>query len=491
MIGRTISHYEVLQKLGEGGMGVVYLARDTDLGRLVALKFLRPHLVDSPSKIARFRQEARAISALNHPHIATIFGIEEDGEHKFLALEYLPGGTLEQTLAAWKSRGERLPFSLAIDWTIQIAEGLAHAHGRGIVHRDVKASNVLFTEDGHIKIADFGLAKIAAQKNAGLTDPGATVGTPPSMSPEQALGHPVDQRSDIFSLGLVLFESIAGEMPFRGLRATALLREIVYTPAPPLSRFREDVPGALQAVVSKALEKNPESRYQSMAELVDALRPGDCVPESTRPQDPSTQLTATMTRILPLRRRSRWKAAVGAMLVAGIPILAGIPHVRHETSNWFHTQPLPAKRIAVLEFKNIGNDPRNQALTDSLMEVVSSALTRMEHGTLQVVPATDVRKERLSCAADAWARAAANLAITGSVGRTGDSVVVTINLVDTRSVTQLRTETLKAGLGDAGLSDRVVERVAHLIDPSQPQDAQFPGPPATRQGARPPGHSLN
>jgi eukaryotic-like serine/threonine-protein kinase len=474
MVGRKLSHYEILRKLGEGGMGIVYLARDTDLDRFVALKFLSPRIVDSGDKIARFSQEARAISALNHPNIATIYGMEELGDSEFLVLEYLPGGSLREKLEELRSRGERLPLPLAIDWTIQIAEGLGHAHRHGIIHRDVKASNVLFAEEGSLKIADFGLAKVASGEHAGLTQEGIAVGTPPCMSPEQARGDVVDERSDIFSLGIILFELITGEPPFRGANTMAQLHEIVYMPARSVSRLRADVPEFLEAAVSKSLEKTVEARYQTMAEFAAALR----APHSQR-QSPALRdlSTATMPARFAGSSPHKWKMAVGAVLLAGIPIAAGIPDVRHQASQWFHVRPLPAeKRIAVLEFINIGADPKNRALADGLMEVVSNSLTRMEQGALLVVPATDVRRERVSSAVEAWRRLGANLAITGSVGRNGDAVRIMINLVDTRSITQLRTETVKTDLADPALLDRVVDKVAFMIEPAlQPQSTKSVG----------------
>ncbi len=471
MAGSKFSHYEVLKKLGEGGMGVVYLAHDTDLDRKVALKFLPSEMVDSTEKIARFRQEARAISALNHPHIATIYGTEEAGEVKFLVFEYLPGGTLREDQLARNTRGEKTPLRLAVDWTIQIAEGLAHAHRHGIIHRDVKSSNVLFTEEGQVKIADFGLAK-NAKEDTGITETGIAVGTPRCMSPEQAQGLPVDERTDIFSLGIVLFELIAGAAPFRGSHAMALMHELLYAPTPCLSRFRNDVPAALQAVVSKALEKAPESRYQTMIDFAAALRAQPCWQEGAAQRDQSSQATLTLAHASSSGPQRRWKVALGVVLAAGIPFVAGVTGVRHQAANWFFLRPLPAeKRIAVLEFTNIGADPKNQALTQGIMEVVSNSLTGMEGGAVMVVPATDVRKERVTSTKDAWRRLDATLAVTGSVDRNGEAVKVMINLVDTRSVTQLRSETLRTDLADPALSDRVVEKVALMLEPAiAPQD---------------------
>ncbi len=471
MLGRRVSNYEIVEKLGEGGMGVVYRARDTTLGRFVALKFLPPRIVSSPEQIFRFRREARAISALNHPHIATIHGMEEAGEFIFLILEYLPGGSLRQKLAGKKSAGDRLSIDDAIDWTIQMGEGLAHAHKHGIVHRDVKASNVLFTGEGQIKIADFGLAKIAvaeaeSAEASELTDPGHAVGTPPCMSPEQARGLKVDERTDIFSLGVVLFEMIAGEMPFQAPDKPALLHEVAYTPAPALSRFRTGVPNALQAIVSKMLEKNADARYQTIQDVLTDLR--SIRDGGSRPQ--ALAETATMTAASTPRRR-RWGMAMVA-IVAAILIAAAIPDVRERVTDWIH--PIPAeRRIAVLPFSNIGGDPKNQALADGLTEMMSTSLTSLEQfqGSLLVVPASDVRHERVTSARDAEKELGANLAIIGSVQAIGDDAQVVIHLVETRTATQLRTETIKAGPGLTAVL--VLDRLAHMLELAlQPQAEQ-------------------
>jgi eukaryotic-like serine/threonine-protein kinase len=469
MLGRSVSNYEIVEKLGEGGMGVVYRARDTTLGRFVALKFLPPRILSSPEQISRFRREARAISALNHPHIATIHGMEEDGGFIFLILEYLPGGSLRQKLAARKSYGDRLSIDDAIDWTIQIAEGLAHAHKHGIVHRDVKASNVLFTGEGQIKLADFGLAQIAATgaesaEASGLTESGHAVGTPSSMSPEQARGLKVDERTDIFSLGVVLFEMVAAEMPFHGPDKPALLHEISYTPAPALSRFRTGVPDALQAIVSKMLEKNADSRYQTIQDVLTELRSLRDLRASAGSRQRELVETATMTGAS--TPHGRWWGMAITAIAAVILIAAAIPDVRERAWDWIHPQPIPAeKRIAVLPFY-VGSDPKNQILADGLMEVVTSSLTGLEEFYLPLVPvpASDVRKEGVTSASDAEKLLHANLAITGSVQTIGDRVQVTINLVDTHTVAQLRTETIKAGPDLAAVQDGVLDKVARMLE---------------------------
>ena len=212
MIGRTILHYEIKEPLGEGGMGVVYKALDRKLNRLVALKFLPRDLVASPEANQRVIQEATALSLLNHPHIATLFDLEETNGDRFLVLEYLAGGPLKARIEARSREGHQLPIEEVLDYARQAAEGLAHAHRRGIIHRDLKTNNLMLTEEGRLKITDFGIAKLS--QFGGSTAPGILIGTPRYMSPEQAHGRELDSRSDIFSLGVVLFELMTGRLPF-------------------------------------------------------------------------------------------------------------------------------------------------------------------------------------------------------------------------------------------------------------------------------------
>lgn len=460
-----VSHYEIVRKLGEGGMGVVYQARDSDLGRFVALKFLPPQIAHSEELVARFRHEARAISALNHPHIATIYGMEDTGEAQFLVLEYLPGGTLRDALKRQRSAGAPLPLAQAIAWAVEISEGLEHAHSNGIIHRDLKSSNVLLAEDGQVKLADFGLAKSCSDSDSGpVTQTGVAMGTPVYMAPEVLCGAEADERSDIFSLGVLLFEMIAGERPFHGGK-DAQLYQTVWKPAPPLSQVRADVPAALENIVARCLEKDPEARYQSAGAVVAGLRALGAE---------SSALTETIT--LPASaRKGHWRLAA-ALLALLLP--AAIPGVRHNVARWIQPNPLPAqKRVAVLPFRNVGGDPSTQVLADGLIEVVSNALTGLEqfHGALVVVPASDVRKEGARSARDAGRLLAATLAITGSVQTVGGAdVLVTLNLVDTRTVAQLRAETIRARLPDlAALQDGVVEKVARMLELSlAPEAAQ-------------------
>jgi len=258
MIGQTISHYRILEKLGEGGMGVVYKAEDTKLDRKVALKFLPPHLNASEQDKARFIQEAKAASSINHPNICTIHDIQEHEEQLFIVMEYVDGQTLGD-------RKGTMTFKQAIEIGIQIADGLAAAHEKGIVHRDIKPENIMVRKDGIAQIMDFGLAKLKGVSR--LTKEGTTVGTAGYMSPEQVQGLEADHRSDIFSLGILLYELLAGQLPFKGVHETAVMYEIVNVEAPPMSSVKPDVDPLLDSIILECLEKDPNERTQSVKQI--------------------------------------------------------------------------------------------------------------------------------------------------------------------------------------------------------------------------------
>ena len=263
MIGQTISHYKILEKLGEGGMGVVYKAQDTKLNRPVALKFLPAHLSASEQDKARFLQEAQAAASLNHPNICTIYGIDEHEGQIFIAMELVEGETL---------REKKQSFSVkqTVDIGVQIAEGLSAAHEKGIVHRDIKPENIMIRKDGIVQIMDFGLAKLRGASR--LTKEGTMVGTVGYMSPEQVQGHDTDHRTDIFSLGVILYELLSGQSPFKGVHETAIIYEIVNVDAAPISSLKPEVGPDLDAIVLECLAKEPDERYQSAKEVAKELR---------------------------------------------------------------------------------------------------------------------------------------------------------------------------------------------------------------------------
>ena len=265
MIGTTISHYKILEKIGEGGMGVVYKAQDTKLDRIVALKFLPKHLLCDSETKTRFVHEAKAASALNHPNIITVHEIDEAEGECFICMEYVGGKSLKELV-----KEKKLSLEEILQITMQVAEGLSTAHQKHIVHRDIKADNIMLTNDGLIKIMDFGLAKLKGMTQ--VTKTGSTLGTLQYMSPEQAQGMKVDQRSDIFSFGIVLYELITGQLPFNGESEAAVVYSIINEAPEPLARYKANVPEQWQRIVTKTLEKDRNVRYQSAAEIIADLK---------------------------------------------------------------------------------------------------------------------------------------------------------------------------------------------------------------------------
>jgi len=265
MIGTTISHYKLLKKLGQGGMGEVFLAEDLELGRKAALKFLPQPYTTDPELKARFKREARAAAALNHSNIITIYEVGEFQSRAYIAMEYVAGESLKDLTAR-----EELPVASIIDLALQICEGLSEAHHAGIVHRDLKPANILLDKKGRVKIADFGLARLEGATQ--LTGEGTVMGTPAYMSPEQVRGEPLDARSDIFSLGIVLYELIARRLPFQGQTERAVFYALLNQNPEPLARYKTDIALGLQRIVDKTLDKDLETRYRHVEDLLVDLK---------------------------------------------------------------------------------------------------------------------------------------------------------------------------------------------------------------------------
>ncbi len=415
--GRTIAQYAILEKLGEGGMGVVYKARDTRLERLVAIKFLAPRLAHSPRARERFLREARIISALNHRHIAIIHEVGESAGELFLVFEYLPGGNL-------RSRASHALAS-ALEYALQLTDALAAAHRHGIVHRDIKPTNVLFSEDNTLKLADFGLARQTA--DAHLTGTGATVGTPAYMAPERFDGAEADTRSDVYSLGVVIYELVTGTLPQPG-RSLA-------------------VPLPLRRVLERALAPEPGRRYANACEMSADL-------QAAAAQLNSATRAETVELQVPHRRRALWAlplvAVVAAALSGDLPRRAAVP----------------ARHLVVLPFANSGGASW-QIFCDGLTDTLSTAFRRLERseGSLRVASAAAVRKQSIVTVSDARRMLGAQFAVTGTVQPETAGVRLTLSVLDARTTRLIGSATASFAPQQLSLvPDWAVARVSRLLE---------------------------
>jgi len=423
MIGKTISHYKILEKLGEGGMGVVYKAQDTKLDRFVALKFLPHHLSQSEEEKQRFIHEAKAASALDHSNICTIYEIDEmeDGQ-MFIAMACYEGESLQDIVAAslvgaQHKAGTRPAPTLdeIINYAIQIAEGLSKAHSKEIIHRDIKPANILITEDDVVKIVDFGLAKLAGRTM--LTKEGTTLGTASYMSPEQTQGTEVDKRTDIWALGVVLYEMLTGKQPFEGDYEQAVMYSIMHEDPEPVTALRTGLPMELERIVNKALRKNPAERYQSLDEMLVDLK-------SVRAEP-----AAGKDRALP-KQSSKAPLRVGLFFLATLLVASGIFYWWQSSSDSVGPAPVSVQRLAVLPFINIRQDPETDFLGFALADQIIGSLSYLKN--ILVRPSNSIRpyQDQTLDRQTAGADLRVDLILTGNYLKEANTIRLNLELID-------------------------------------------------------------
>src|SRR5712664_2789691 len=446
LVGKLIGHYRIESLIGIGGTGEVYLARDERLGRKAALKLLPDSLTTDGTQLSRFKNEARSASALNHPNILTVYEIGTEGNQQFIATEFIEGITLRASLAS----GRMNPHA-ALEIAVQVASALAAAHEAGVVHRDIKPENIMLRPDGYVKVLDFGIAKLTEQKVASddhtvettamlQTRLGLVLGTAHYMSPEQARGQKVDARSDIWSLGVVIYEMIAGNPPFRGETPSDCIASILTTEPPPLSGVLPDVSLKLESILQKALRKNSDERYQTIKEMLAGLRnlKGELEAEGSSPQT-KARAESIVSKI------KRHKRGVLLTLAAAVLVAAAFAY------SFYFVAPAPSpneKSIAVLPFENLSEDKANAYFADGIQDEILTRLAKI--ADLKVISRTST--QHYKSAPDNLREIAKQLEVAhileGSVQKSADSVRVNVQLIKAANDSHLWADTFDRKLTD-------------------------------------------
>lgn len=439
-------HYEIIEKLGEGGMGRVYLAEDTKLKRKVALKFLPDRVSVDVTEKNRFKHEAQAAAALNHPHITHVYAIEEVDGQSFIVMEYVKGSELKELIEEGQLSTEQ-----KVNIAQQMAEGIQAAHAESIIHRDIKSRNVMINKEGNVKIMDFGLARVLGEEH--ITKTGTTLGTTAYMSPEQLRGSEINQQSDIWSFGVILYELFAGELPFQGMYEPAIMYAITEEDPIPIGKFVSDIPESIAITIERCLKKNVEDRYSTFDEILSDL---SGVNQVLNPSSVDLKGTSFKSFL----QASHLYIAVPLIIAIGL-----IYFLNYSTAPLFNGNG--KKFLAVLPVENIGNDPDLQAMSAGLAEIFSYRLSELEkyEDSYWVAPAGEMRRENIHTATQANRIYGVNLVILSSIQTINDSTRLILELVDADNTRRIETEQVtiqKAQL--ASLEMKGVKAMLKMLD---------------------------